>query len=209
VEKPFSCETIGLLIEVRFSAEPTEEALEACQAEVLERCRQTGSVEVLYDLRHVTTPRSKIVSYQRTIDQRTGPTALKRPSSCRTCSWDMSRGSRSAAAVAASSTATSGLQEDRFWIRRPSTGRWRFARNAGCANAASRKVGELAVDGASSAAQKGSSGDRRRDRTEEIRARRRPPIRTVPRIPDYCFRVTFSSATSVGSAVGEAGHARP
>jgi hypothetical protein len=110
VEKPFSCETIGLLIDVRFSAEPTEEALEACQAEVLERCRQTGSVEVLYDLRHVTTPRSKIVSYQLTIDQRTGPTALKRPTSCRTSTWDKSRGYRSAAAGAASSKTKSGQQ---------------------------------------------------------------------------------------------------
>ena len=78
MEKPFSCETIGLLIVVRFRAEPTQEALEACQAEVLERCRETGLVGVLYDLRHMITPQSKIVSYQRTIDQRTGPTALKR-----------------------------------------------------------------------------------------------------------------------------------
>jgi hypothetical protein len=78
VEKPFSCDTIGLLIVVRFRAEPTKAALEACQTEVLERCRETGLVGVLYDLRHMVTPQSKALSYQRTIDQRTGPTALNR-----------------------------------------------------------------------------------------------------------------------------------
>lgn len=78
VDKPFEGETIGTLIVVRFRAEPTEQALEACQDEVLALSSQTGLTGVIYDLRQIGIPPSKVMLHQRTIDLRTGPTSLTR-----------------------------------------------------------------------------------------------------------------------------------
>lgn len=68
-------------------------------------------------------------------------------------------------------------------------------------------VAKRPVDDAANAARKRSSCDRRRHPQTSRTSTRRYGQSLV--IGTYCFRASFNSATSVGFAVGEAGHARP
>jgi hypothetical protein len=74
----FHCEVIGRLVVARLLDEPTERVFEECQEEIIRFVKASGVRAVLYDLRNMTPPPTKVVLRQQALESEIRPFGLQR-----------------------------------------------------------------------------------------------------------------------------------